>query len=90
MKKEIPEEDKKHGYVLYTKGCRCDVCREAKRMYSKAQRALRAYRLSKAKAKGYTYIVSGITHGYSGYQNFKCRCDVCKQGKILSYERWGR
>jgi hypothetical protein len=82
------EENKKHGYVPYTKGCRCDVCKEAKRLYSKAQRDQRACMLARATTRGYTYTVPGITHGYSGYQNFKCRCDTCKQGKALSYERW--
>lgn len=60
-----------HGYVTYSRGCRCDVCREAKAAYIRNQRASRA-----TSAK-----VHGIRHGYSGYANHKCRCIVCRRAK---------
>lgn len=31
--------DADHGYVTYTRGCRCTVCREAKRLYIRERRA---------------------------------------------------
>lgn len=71
-----------HGYVRYTHGCRCEVCRTAKREYTRAIRApyRRALKLVRERGEGRHYV-DGITHGYSAYQNYNCRCDVCTAGK---------
>lgn len=69
----------KHGYSAYTAGkCKCTVCRAAK---AERQRQLRARHrrsllLVDRHGKG-RHVVSGIKHGYSGYQEFACRCMVC-------------
>ena len=33
--------ERKHGHVAYTKGCRCDMCREAQRVYMREYAARR-------------------------------------------------
>ena len=68
---------KVHGYVAYTHGCRCDTCREAKRAYVRASRAVASAKRERSPELG-RYIAPGITHGtYSGYQNSHCRCLQC-------------
>lgn len=68
-----------HGYVRYTRGCRCQVCRAAKATYVRAKRAsAREKRLWVALfGDGGRYVATGITHGYAGYQDYSCRCEVC-------------
>ncbi len=67
-----------HDYIRYTRGCRCDECRAAKAAYMREKRAhwARKRRLSEADGAG-RHFVAGITHGYSGYQDHSCRCEVC-------------
>lgn len=66
-----------HGYGRYTNGCRCDVCRAAKVERMREYRNKRRRARDLVKAGGGRNYVSGITHGYSGYQNYICRCRVC-------------
>lgn len=70
-----------HGYGRYTSGCRCEVCTEAKRVYTAGRRERAAQRRVSAQARGSVYIAEGIKHGYSGYQNYGCRCLVCRVAK---------
>lgn len=66
----------KHGvYTTYTHGCRCDPCRE---VHTEVQRD-RFKRDREARA------ATDAPHGTpSGYMNWSCRCDDCKQG----YSNW--
>jgi hypothetical protein len=77
-----------HGYILYTSGCRCAVCRTAKSAYMRERRAgARAARRA-AEDRGEAYIAAGIKHGISGYQNYSCRCGECRRaGKAASVRR---
>lgn len=63
-----------HGYSRYTHGCRCEVCREAKRLYEKQRRAERL-------ATG--DIHHGTRHGYDS----GCRCVDCRIARIHAYYR---
>lgn len=71
-----------HSYGGYSNGCRCDVCREAKatRMREYRARARRALRLVQSTGTGRNFV-PGIKHGYSGYQNHACRCEVCTRAR---------
>ena len=70
-----------HGYSAYSHGCRCDVCREAKRDYIRERRrgglelALERGRLGTPRAAG------PIRHGsqYAYYER-GCRCTECITG----------
>lgn len=57
-----------HGTVSrYYSGCRCDRCREAKRLRVAANRA-------KVRAAGYTTA----THGSGSAYDAGCRCAMCR------------
>lgn len=73
---------KQHGYITYTRGCRCDICRAAKAEYSRKQRAAASERRANEFTKG-RYTVPDITHGYSGYANYGCRCWQCTEAKAF-------
>lgn len=32
---------------------------------------------------------ANFTHGYSGYHNYRCRCDICRAGNV-DYQRQAR
>lgn len=66
---------RQHGYVPYTRGCRCGICKAAKAKY---MRDLRQGRREQARPNQY---VNGITHGYAGYQEHMCRCEICTAAK---------
>lgn len=71
-----------HGYGPYTRGCRCDVCRAAKADYMRRKRAVAAEWRALAEADGWgRHFVPGITHGYAGYQDWHCRCAVCRAAR---------
>lgn len=77
-----------HGYVRYTRGCRCQVCRAAKAAYVRAKRASAAELRSFAVFWDERYVATGITHGgISGYQDHHCRCDACRLAKAEASER---
>jgi hypothetical protein len=76
-----------HGYGPYTQGCRCGVCREAKRVYTRQQRAYWSTLRRLAERSGRRHVVSGVTHGYSGYQNFHCRCVTCCAARVDYHQR---
>lgn len=58
-----------HDLKGYRRGCRCSECREANRVFMKAQKADRV-------ARG-RENPSLIPHGTSGYLNWDCRCQKC-------------
>lgn len=66
--KRMPPE---HGdYRRYTKGCRCNECREAMRLYHIAWRAKQRSNPSGADRAG---------HGKpSTYRHYGCRCEACR------------
>jgi hypothetical protein len=68
-----------HGYVAYTRGCHCDVCRRAKADYQRDRRA--AARASAAdKSEDRTF-----KHGTrSGYEERGCRCWACRAARAAS------
>jgi hypothetical protein len=64
MKKQYSFENKHGTFTGYSYGCRCTACAATQ----------------KAKGQEYRQRVRGTEppeHGYSGYQTFACRCDVC-------------
>lgn len=63
--------DPRHGYTGYsTHGCRCDICREAKRAYQAALRDRRAAARKSGEA--------APTHGTrTTYVEYRCRCTPC-------------
>jgi len=56
--------------AAYTRGCRCDGCKEANR---EVQRQIKARRIARFRS-GQTKI----KHGVSGYSNWDCRCENCR------------
>lgn len=53
----------------YTRGCRCEGCKEANREQQRAVKERRVKRFKTGKVD--------ISHGVSGYSNWDCRCGVC-------------
>lgn len=78
-----------HGYNRYSNGCRCEVCRAAKAQRQRESRAAWSRRRDWVKTfgSGGRHYVDGITHGYSGYANFHCRCEVCTAAKAAAQSR---
>lgn len=69
-----------HGWVGYSRGCRCKVCRSSRAEDVRNRRAAAAARRIAAEAAGRVYVATGITHGTSsGYKNSSCRCPACVQ-----------
>lgn len=75
-----------HGYVPYTRGCRCEVCRNAKSTYMRAKRR-RARRVRES--VGGRLFVEHIRHGTAGYKDHSCRCEVCRAAKSAEDARRG-
>lgn len=67
-----PVRGTSHGVAGYTRGCRCDVCREANRLQAAEWR--RSVRARVAELG----LPRGVDHGLNAYGNYGCRCDVCK------------
>lgn len=88
--------DRPHGYGRYSNGAcadgsgggPCDVCRLAKAERVRTLRAARMLALEESRANGVRHVVSGITHGYAGYQEMKCRCWVCVTAKCEYDKKW--
>lgn len=68
-------------YVRYVRGHKDAASRAAKAAYMRALRARARQAMEAARARGERHIVEGIKHGYSGYANYYCRCDVCSAAK---------
>lgn len=82
-----------HGYVAYTRGCRCGVCRRAKADYIRERRAAaraiaQRYTRSSTGRRGTSttawaegairYVAIGVTHGTRyAYDERGCRCRAC-------------
>ena len=63
-----PPKPRQHGtYSSYTYGCRCDLCRDAKRAYTRHKQA-------KQRAP------HGTNYGYS---KLGCRCEHCREAQRL-------
>lgn len=64
-----------HGKIsTYSRGCRCDECRVARREYTRAYRAKAATRPPPASI-----------HGTAGcYRNWSCRCEPCVEAHKAS------
>lgn len=73
---------KKHDVTGYSRGCRCDVCRAAKRSYNQEQHRKR---LAAAEAGE-----ANFEHGYDGYTRWGCRCEACKSAKSAYQSGRGR
>lgn len=70
-----------HGYVPYTHGCRCEICRRAKAAYVRNRRGaarVLANKVGNGLSTDGRHVVAGITHGRFGYEERGCRCDVCR------------
>lgn len=89
MAKSPRRPSTEHGYGAYSNGCRCHVCREAKRLRQIALRdPWRALYQAHKDQYDYPYIVeANVTHGYAAYVNFFCRCQVCTAAKAQSSQR---
>ena len=67
--------DPRHGYTGYSNlGCRCSICRDAKRAYQADLRARRALALASGEIEA--------QHGTrTTYQEYGCRCSPCIQAQ---------
>lgn len=70
-----------HGYVRYTRGCRCEICRDAKAAYMRQRRGEAYAQARAARSRGERYVADGIKHGLGGFQNHGCRCETCTFAK---------
>lgn len=68
-----------HGYVRYSTGCRCQVCRDAKAVYTREKRSVARDARLVAEDAGLVYVAPVATHGIGAYQNASCRCEVCRR-----------
>lgn len=60
-----------HGYSLYTAGCRCDICKAAKRAYMAGRR-------QEARSAPADRSAEDFKHGTRfGYEERGCRCGPC-------------
>jgi hypothetical protein len=67
-----------HGYVCYTRGCRCQPCRAAKAAYVRTRRAAAAALAAEVGHHSYVLVADEITHGTRfAYEERGCRCDPC-------------
>lgn len=66
-----------HGYVPYTKGCWCEVCRQAKADYMRARRNRARGRARLVDDPNSYHYVPDIAHGRTGYEEHGCRCPEC-------------
>jgi hypothetical protein len=75
-KARTPIPGARHGTPIgyYGDGCRCDPCRAANRTYSWDLRQRRAKRVAAGLIE--------VPHGYNGYCNYNCRCDICSTAAI--------
>ena len=73
---------KQHGtYSAYNSGCKCPLCKEAKREYGRRYRAANTARI-KACIEAGEPLPSNIPHGTAGgYTNFACRCEDCTRAQ---------
>lgn len=84
-----------HGYVSYTRGCRCDVCRAAKAAYMSTRRA-QGRSVSQDFAARYptarlSTLPDGVSHGTrSAYDERGCRCPECSAARADSDARYAR
>ena len=75
-----PRPAPKHGYVAYTHGCRCDICREAKATYQRERRRA-------LKAGG--SVPRTAQHGLrTTYVEYGCRCSHCRRASAAANRRW--
>lgn len=83
-----------HGYVPYTRGCRCEVCRAAKSDYMRERRkvAKMPARDVQVRADGTVLMIAkDIRHGTRhGYEEYGCRCTPCRIAHNTSDRRWLR
>lgn len=80
-----------HGHSTYhNHGCRCDVCRSAASAYKQARREKARAARRTAEAEGGRYVAEGVTHGENGYDNYMCRCDVCRTAHNTASNRRAR
>lgn len=87
---ENPAGDREHlkgrpySHSTYTNhGCRCDRCRaiatEAARGYAAKNRDhLREYRRDARERRRGGPIPEGLAHAYYTYNEYGCRCDLCR------------
>jgi hypothetical protein len=90
-----------HGYTAYTRGCRCEVCREAKADYMRARRAAGRALAQKhtstrrgqpARLVGtYRYVAPVERHGTrAAYEEHGCRCFDCTEARTAADRRYRR
>ena len=83
-----------HGYTAYTRGCRCDECRQAKADYMRGRRAMARYKAQKhtdgRPGPGVArYLAPKATHGTrAGYDEHGCRCEPCTAARRESDRRY--
>lgn len=98
------EVDIEHGYVAYTKGCRCGVCRSAKAEYMRERRAAarvsaHANTLSSTGKRGSRHNIREVgayrnvapikRHGTRyGYEEAGCRCYECTDARTESDRKY--
>lgn len=87
-----------HGYIRYTRGCRCEVCRAAKADYMRARRAeargqaqVHTFWAKQGGAWGdgaIRHVANVANHGTRfAYEERGCRCLECSRARATSDAR---
>ncbi len=77
---QINFTNRTHGITsTYKKGCRCDPCKEANRVYEVDRKQRKKQNTDKHRASNFRTLKN---HGLSGY-NMGCRCDKCKDAHAI-------
>lgn len=69
-----------HGYIAYTHGCRCQVCKASKAAYMRERRAKARQRQGAVPA----HIAHGTRHAY---EEHGCRCYHCRIARTAAQRR---
>lgn len=82
--------DTDHGYLNYTYGCRCTICRKAKADYVRARRAAGRHTAQVyAAVTGQRHIADTATHGTRyAYEELGCRCQPCTTARTTSDRKY--
>ena len=84
---KLTEQAFDHGLSGYTNHCcRCDVCRAANSAYNRDHHLAYKEKIAKRRMAASGVDPATINHGLTGYRNYSCRCDVCRDA-VNAYRR---
>lgn len=79
-----------HGYVSYTRGCPCTICKRGKADYmARRRKEARALAAAVFAATGTYYVADIAKHGTRyGFEEAACRCLECRFARAEAQHRW--